>query len=36
MFIDVDTAAGSVKITSSIDVTAKIVIASDISGLTIA
>jgi len=36
MFIDVDTAASTVKITSSIDVTVKVVIASDISGLTIA
>ncbi len=36
MFIDIDTTNGLVKITSSIDVTAKVVIASDISGLTIA
>ena len=36
MFVDVDTVNGNVSITSSIDVTAKVVIASDISGMTIA
>jgi len=36
MFIDIDTTAKTLKITSAIDETAKVVISSDISGLTIA